>query len=128
MFQTLKIPYQTSKENLEIIWNYQNQYSNVFRVCFNNCYKFEKLIQKEQRDNVKDLNNIELIDSWWLMNSVGDAIGYHESIRSRKDGKIIFGGKSNFIKRCKNKITNKELKDFRLRKIISCRRKTSKRK
>ena len=89
---TLKLKY--SFENLQdknLIHSYMNQYNHVFRVAFN---KF----QSGNRTSVKlisnELNNIELLDSWFIASALNEAKAL---FNLNPTNKVIFGGRKNFI-------------------------------
>ena len=67
---------------------------------------------KECRDIASSLNNIERLDSWMRVCALGKA---QNILMTSKN--IIFGGKSNFIKRCKNKISKEEFQSKRISEL-----------
>ena len=113
---TIKLPYQTSKENIEFISNFQIQYSSIVRWCFNR-YQ-ENKTEKEIRHLFKESNlyNLELLDTWFLQSAIYDAKALFEKNKAKK---VIFGGKLNFLKRIQNKISKEEYKEKRLMSICS---------
>ena len=110
--QTLKIKYNTSEDNLNIISNYRKQFSNTLRYCYNRRMEglSEKIIEKQRTE----LNNISLIKSYLTRSAVKNAT---QLLTKDRNNKLIFGGKSNFIKRCQNKITKEEFLNNRLSKL-----------
>ena len=111
--QTLKIKYKTSStEDLNIIKEYQKQYSSCLHYVYNRT--LENISQKEIKERVKHLSNISLLDSWFIQSSIFDA-----KTLSQSDDKIIFGGKKNFFNRLKGKISKYEYKSKRLSPIYS---------
>lgn len=107
--QTLKIPYQTTKENLSLIKEYQRQYSSCLHYFYN---RVQEGYSETQIKHLQ-LNNIELIDAWFKQSCVKEAL-------QMKDKKhLIFGGKLNFIKRTKGQITNEQYKENRLAPLYS---------
>ena len=111
--QTLKIKYQTSShEALSLINEYQRQYSSCLHYIYNRT--LENLSQKEIKEKVKSLSNINLLDSWFIQSAIFDA-----KTLTQKDNKIIFGGKKNFFDRLKGKISRDEYKQKRLSPIYS---------
>ena len=106
--QTIKLKYEVENENdKKIILSYQQQFSNCMHVMFNRLKENKSL--KECRDIASKLNNIDLLDSWMRVCALGKA---QNILMTSKD--VIFGGKTNFIKRCQNKITKDEFKTKRL--------------
>ena len=106
--QVLKIKYQTDKESLDIIQNYMKQYSSVQHFVYNRIN--EGKLQKDIKQQIKLLNNIDLLDSWFIQCSFYDI---------PKVDKVIFGGKKNYFQRLKNNISKKEFKQKRLSSIYS---------
>ena len=111
--QTLKIKYKTSSlEDLNLIKEYQKQYSSLLHYVYNRT--LENISQKEIKEKVKHLSNVNLLDSWFVQSSIFDA-----KTLSQGDDKIIFGGKKNFFDRLKGKISKSEYKSKRLSPIYS---------
>ena len=111
--QTLKIKYKTSStKDLNLIKEYQKQYSSCLHYVYNRT--LENISQKEIKEKVKHLSNINLLDSWFVQSSIFDA-----KTLSQKDDKIIFGGKKNFFNRLKGKISKLDYKNKRLSPIYS---------
>jgi len=112
--QTLKLPYKTQEKNKDVILTYQQQYSSCLHFMYNRI-----------KDNISEtlikhlsINHIDLLDSWFKQSCVKEALQLHSTFKS-KDKKLIFGGKFNFIQRCKNKITKKEYDAKRLAALYS---------
>ena len=106
--QVLKIKYKTDKESLDIIQDYIRQYSSVQHFVYNRIYEGKS--QKEIKSQIKLLNNIDLLDSWFIQCSFYDI---------PKKQKIIFGGKKNYFQRLKNIISKEQYKSKRLSPIYS---------
>ena len=106
--QVLKIKYQTDKESLDIIRNYIRQYSSVQHFVYNRIQEGKS--QKDIKQQIKLLNNVDLLDSWFVQCSFYDI---------PKKQKIIFGGKKNYFYRLKNNISKKQFKLKRLSPIYS---------
>ena len=106
--QVLKIKYQTDKESLDIIQDYIRQYSSVQHFVYNRIYEGKS--QKDIKSQIKLLNNIDLLDSWFIQCSFYDI---------PKKQKIIFGGKKNYFQRLKNIISKEQYKSKRLSPIYS---------
>ena len=104
--QVLKIKYKT--DNLDLIKDYMKQYSSCQHYVYNRIQ--EGLSQKQIKQNIKSLNNINLLDSWFIQCSFYDI--------PNKD-KVIFGGKKNFFQRIKGKISKEEYKLKRLSSLSS---------
>lgn len=111
--QTLKIRYIVSDEDKSLIKEYQRQYSNVLHCAYNRV--IEGKTEKEITDIIYRLNNLDLMDSYFVRSAVKESV---QLFKTRKD-KIIFGGKKNFIERCQGKITKEDFKIKRLSPIYS---------
>ena len=107
---TIKLPIQIpNDENLNFINQLRQQQSSLIRSSFN---RFKnKLSQKDIRNQSKDLNNMDLLDSWFIQSGIIVAKGLYESIG---DKKVIFGGRKNWNLYQKNLITKEEWKKRRL--------------
>ena len=111
--QTLKIKYKTSSlEDLDLIKEYQKQYSSLLHYVYNRTC--ENISQKEIKEKVKSLSHINLLDSWFIQSSIFAAKSLY-----KKGNKIIFSGKKNFFDRLKGKISKSEYKNKRLSPIYS---------
>ena len=106
--QVLKIKYQTDDQSLDIIRNYMRQYSSVQHFVYNRINDGKS--QKDIKQYIKLLNNIDLLDSWFIQCSFYDI---------PKKQKVIFGGKKNYFQRLKNNISKEEFKLKRLSPIYS---------
>ena len=106
--QILKIKYKTDDKSLNIIQNYMKQYSSVLHFVYNRVQ--EGKLQKDIKQQIKTLNNINLLDSWFIQCSFYDI---------PKKQKVIFGGKKNYFQRLKNNISKKEYSQKRLAPIYS---------
>ena len=148
--QTLK--FKIEHKHNKVIIEYQKQYSILLHSAFkyfqkedkiDSLFNYEKgssnLIQK-----LKSLNNINLMNSWFIQCAVNEAYQLYKSYQSKLDEynqkqdrkqelfnkekrtfkenkelrklfkvkfpKVIFGGKFNFIQRCKQQISKDEFK------------------
>ena len=103
--KTIKLPYKTTEDLTSIL----KQYSNVVRYSYNRF--LEGKTERDIRELSKSMNNIDLLNSWLIQCGIKDG----KAIQTRfKNEKVIFGGKKNFIKRIKGKITKEE---FSLRRL-----------
>ena len=84
---TIKLPFQTDNKSLEIIKEYQNQQSNMIRYSYNR-FKEDKS-EMEIRNLSSNLNNIELLDSWFIQCAIKEGLFIHKRFQ---DKKVIFGG------------------------------------
>ena len=106
--QVLKIKYQTDDQSLHIIQDYMKQYSSVQHFVYNRIQ--DNKSQKDIKQQVKQLNNVNLLDSWFVQCIFYDI---------PKKQKIIFGGKKNYFQRLKNNISKEQFKLKRLSPIYS---------
>ena len=106
--QVLKIKYQADNESLDIIQDYMKQYSSVQHFVYNRIQEGKS--QKDIKQQVKQLNNVNLLDSWFIQCSFYDI---------PKVDKVIFGGKKNYFQRLKNIISKEQFKLKRLSPIYS---------
>ena len=105
---TLKIKYNTSEDGLDLIREYRKQYSSVLHYAYNR--RFEGINEKETEKQLSPLNNIQLIQSYLKRCAVKHAT----QLIKTDDRKRIFGGRKNFIDRCKGKINRGEFLNKRL--------------
>ena len=84
------------------------QYTSVNHYVYNRIQ--EGLSQKQIKQQIKSLNNIELLDSWFIQCSFYDI---------PQKSKVIFGGKKNYFDRHKGLINNEEYKAKRLKALYS---------
>ena len=106
--QVLKIKYHTDNESLDIIQDYMKQYSSVQHFVYNRINEGKS--QKDIKQQIKTLNNVDLLDSWFIQCSFYDI---------PKVNKVIFGGKKNYFQRLKNNISKEQFKLKRLSSIYS---------
>ena len=109
---TLKIKYITDVNSRFVIKEYRKQYSSVLRYTYNR--RREGVSEKDCEKLIDGLNNIGLIKSYLKRCAVKNAT----QLCLDNDDKMIFGGRKNFIDRCKHKITKDEIKCLRLSKLF----------
>ena len=110
---TLKIKYKTTEDDLNLIEEYRKQYSSVLHYAYNR--RYEGVSEKDTEHQISSLNNIPLIKSYLKRCAVKNAT---QLIKNGDKKKLIFGGKKNFINRCKGKITKDEFINNRLSKLF----------
>ena len=113
---TLKIRYETDASSLSLITAIQKQFNSCLRFTYNRLYGNKSLTTKELTALQKGLNNVELVKSHLKNSAIHKA---KEMIATGADKFVIFGGKSNFIKRCQHKISRDEFLKKRLLPIYS---------
>ena len=98
---TLKLPYNCVDKDFNLN-NLRRQFSSIVRWSYN---RFKEDIKEiDVRHLSKNLNNIDLLDSWLMQCAILEGKSIY--IRN-KDEKVIFGGKHNFYSFLKRKITLK---------------------
>lgn len=119
---TLKIKYNLINNNQQLLLNdIIKQYNNAWHIAFN-------LYQNNKTPlivNFHKYNNLNLLDGWLISSAINNA---RYLINYTKGEKIIFGGKENFIKRCKGLITKDTYNKRRLRSLCSIGERNSGRK
>ena len=106
--QIIKVKYKVNEEDKQLIKRYMQQYTSVNHYVYNRIQ--EGLSQKQIKQQIKSLNNIELLDSWFIQCSFYDI--------PQKEH-VIFGGKKNYFDRLKGLITNEKYKENRLKPLYS---------
>ena len=109
---TLKIKYTTIEDGLNLIREYRKQYSSVLHYAYNR--RYEGVTEKDTEHQISSLNNIPLIKSYLKRCAVKNAT---QLIKDGDKKQLIFGGKKNFIDRCKGKISKDEFQDKKLSKL-----------
>ena len=123
---TIKLKYDVEPEYQSLIQKYQRQYSSILHVFYQQLSR-EQELQLEYsylksdsilKQKIKQLNNIDLMNDWFCRSAIGEA---YQLIKSNTDKtKVIFGGKGNFIRRCKGLITREQfLENKKLNPIYS---------
>ena len=108
---TIKIAYKLENGKEDLLKKYLKQFSNCLHVIYNRM-KEQKYSGKQLRKLPFSLNNLDLLDTWMVENTIKEA---ERICASEKNGKrIIFGGKNNLLRRQKNLISKEEWKDIRL--------------
>lgn len=134
---TIKLPYQTSKNNKEIILKLMKQQSNCIHHVFNKIKDSKNsLEQKDLTVIVNSMNNIDDIDSWFKQSAIFTANAkygaFKENVKQIEDynkenpgnkkrtpNSVVFGGKKLFIDRALQKIKRKDFKLMRLDPLVS---------
>lgn len=112
--QTIVLKYKTDDENISLIRDYRRQYSNILHCAYNRAK--EDINEKSITEKVSNLNNVPLMECFFIRSAVKEAISM---VKSTDDATIIFGGKNNFIKRCQGKISQEEYRNNRLSSLYS---------
>lgn len=112
--QTLKIKYHTTQQQLDKIKQYQKQYTNLLRWMYNRVR--EGVPEKQREQQSKNLNNLSLLDSWFVRSAAKQAQWINDTNKYKT---IVFGGRKNLIRRTKGLITKEEYQAKRLQPIQS---------
>ena len=110
---TLKIKYTTTEDGLKLIKEYRKQYSSVLHYAYNR--RYEGVSEKDIEHQISLLNSIPLIKSYLKRCAVKNAT---QLIKDGDKKQLIFGGKKNFIDRCKGKITKDDFLNKKLSKLF----------
>ena len=125
--KTLKIRYSTTQESLDVIDQYQKQYSVMLRVMYN---RFADGKLTENQIKHFQINNIPLMNSWFRQTAVKEAAGMYskdkESQEEGKNHKRIFGGKKNFMDIQRGLISKEEYQKNRVMPLCSIGEKRTK--
>lgn len=114
--QTLKLKYKhLTDEEYSTIRQYRVQYSHCLRVAYNRALEGwnENDIKKWMKTN---MNNVPLMECHFIACAAKEG---KLLVLTHGGKKVIFGGKKNFIDRCKGKITKEEFLDKRLSPLCS---------
>ena len=113
---TLKLKYKIKDEkDMSLICDYQRQYSSCLHYLYNRISDNPSITEKELRLLYDKVNNCPLISKWLFQCTIKEA----RQIYNSHGGKVIFGGKLNFIKRNNLVITKEEYKAKRLNPVYS---------
>lgn len=111
---TLKIKYQLEDNKKDLLRNYLKQFSSCLHVVYNRM-KEQKYSGKQIRNIPFSLNNLNLLDTWLIENTIKEAERICAS--EKADQNIVFGGKTHLLRRQKNLISKSEWQDIRLGQI-----------
>lgn len=115
---TLKLKYTTTETNLPLVHEYQRQYNFCLRYMYNR-FKDNPETPEKTIEHLP-INNVPLMECFFKRSAVKNAAELHKKDNETNNDKpIIFGGKKNFIKRCKHQITKDEYNQKRLLPLYS---------
>lgn len=104
---TLKIKYEFEKaDDRELFKAYLTQFASGYHFVYNRMR--EGVAPREIHKMLENLNNLELLDSWFIENlfKASDMMIKSENARDKEENKpAVFGGKKNLLRRQKNLIT-----------------------
>lgn len=108
---TIKLKYKSTVDFQEFLLILRKQFSNVYRYSYNRFY--DGLTKKEIYHLIPTLNNVDLIKGRLINDCVDFAYRLYEKDK-KTNHKSIFGGKKNFILKCKEKLTTEQFSQNRL--------------
>ena len=108
---TIKLKYNADQEFKDFLFKLRKQFSNVYRYSYNRL--FDGKSKKEIYHSIPNLNNIDLIKSRMILDGIDFANILYEKDK-KKNHKSIFGGRKNFILKCKEKLTKEQFSLSRL--------------
>ena len=117
---TYKFRYEADDEAKDFILKCMKQYTSMLHCAYNRVT--EGMNPKQVRDFLKtQINNVELMDSAMAACAQQQASGINERIKSsdNQDRKMIFGGRKNYIRRCKGLISKEEYREKRISPLMS---------
>ena len=113
---TLKLKYRLKDEqDMSLILDYQRQYSSCLHFLYNRISDNPSITEKELRLLYGNVNNCSLINKWLFQCAIKEA----RQIYNLHGAKVIFGGKTNYLKRNKLSITKEEYKARRISPVYS---------
>lgn len=107
---TIKLPYKANQNDIDIINQYQKDYSSLVRSIYNH-----KLKGKSDIETRLYSKSIKQLNCWFAESALYDV---KTVIKNNKEN-IIFGSKKQFIRRCKGLITNEQYRESRILPIYS---------
>ena len=112
---TYKFRYSANEEANAFILKCMKQYSSLLHYGYNRV--LDGWTNKQIKDAMKtQLNNVELMDSYIVDCAAkqGETINKNIKKSDNSEKHIIFGGRKNYIKRCKGLISKEEYKLYRI--------------
>ena len=116
---TIKLKYETTKENKQIIFNFQKNQNNVVKFLFNRLQEDETLSHRQLYNLARDKMNNIFIDSWFRDSAVDKARSMYSSMKESENKSVIFGSKKLFTKRCQHKISREKFQKEKVSPLYS---------
>ena len=117
---TYKFKYEANDDAKDFIMKCMKQYTSMLHYAYNRV--IDGWTPKKIKDSLKtQLNNVELMDSAMAACAQQQASGINEHIKSsdNPNRRIIFGGRKNYIRRCKGLISKEEYREKRISPLMS---------
>lgn len=116
---TIKIKFSTTEPGLDYISCVRKDYNKVLRFTYNRLIDNPSYSTKELTVLQSNLNNIDNCKSYLKNSSIYNAKEICNKNKANNTQKVIFGGRKNFIERCKLNISEEEFNEKRTLPIYS---------
>lgn len=116
---TLKIKYSTDELSLGYIFHVREDYNKVLRFTYNRLVDNPKASTKELTAFQSKLQNVDSCKSHLKNSSIYNSKEIYNQNKDNDPQKVIFGGRKNFINRCKLNISKEEFVEKRTLPIYS---------
>ena len=116
---TMKIKYSTDELSLGYIFHVREDFNKVLRFTYNRVVENPKYSTKELTAFQSKLNNIDGCKSHLKNSCIYKSKEIYNQNKDDNPQKVIFGGRKNFINRCKLNISNEEFVEKRTLPIYS---------
>ena len=116
---TLKIKYSTDELSLGYIFHVREDYNKVLRFTYNRLVDNPKYSTKELTTFQSKLQNVDSCKSHLKNSAIYNSKEIYNKNKDDNPQKIIFGGRKNFINRCKLNISKEEFIEKRTLPIYS---------
>ena len=116
---TMKIKYSTDEFNLKYIFNIREDFNKILRFTYNRVVENPKYSTKELTAFQSKLKNIDNCKSHLKNSCIYKSKEIYNQNKNDNPHKVIFGGRKNFINRCKLNISKEEFVEKRTLPIYS---------
>lgn len=116
---TMKIKYSTDKTNLDYIYHIREDFNKILRFTYNRIVDNPKYSTKELTAFQSELNHIDDCKSHLKNSAIYKSKEIYNKNKNNNPQNVIFGGRKNFINRCKLKISKEEYIEKRTLPIYS---------
>ena len=116
---TMKIKYSTTEFGIEYISSVRKDYNKILRFTYSRLTDNPSYSTKELTALQSKLNNVDTCKSHLKNSSIYNAKEIYNKNKNNNPRKIIFGGRKNFIDRCKLNISKEEFNEKRMLPIYS---------
>ena len=105
---TMKIKYSTDEPGLDYIFQVRKDFNKVLRFTYNRIVDNPKYSTKDLTTLQSKLNNIDSCRSYLKNSAIYKSKEIYSRNKNNNPESVIFGGRKNFIDRCKLKISKDE--------------------